>query len=94
MDGHPGGLQRTDQGLRVLAHGPAIREVQVGEQTLVVPDGVVGGWGLDQGLVVGPGVGVGEQPDGGDGRALLRADLQRADDWNTVVIAWGGEIIM
>lgn len=37
-------------------------------------------------LVFGPGVGIGEQPGGGDGRALLGANLQRADHWDAVII--------
>lgn len=37
-------------------------------------------------LIVGPRVAVGQEPGSGDGRALLRANLQRADDWDAVVI--------
>ncbi len=37
-------------------------------------------------LIFGPGVGIGEQPGGGDSRTLLGANLQRADHWDAVII--------
>lgn len=37
-------------------------------------------------LIFGPGVGIGEQPGGGDSRALLGANLQRADHRDAVII--------
>lgn len=48
------------------------------------------GWNRDNKLIThlicGPGVVIGKQPGGGDGSALLAANLQRADHWDAVVV--------
>lgn len=48
-------------------------------------------WGSDSeattDLIFGPGVVIGKQPGGGDGSALLAANLQRADHRDAVVVA-------
>lgn len=84
--GHPRRLECAHQVLCVLAHLPAIREAHILKEALVVAHCVVGGGGLDEHLVGWPGVGVWEQPDGGDSSALLLPDFQRADHWDAVII--------
>lgn len=83
-------LKCTDQRFRVLPHGPAVLIVNIFEEALIVLDCVAGVWGGYQDHVFGPGVGVGEEPDGGDGRSLLGADFYRTDDRNAVVVACDG----
>lgn len=68
-------LKSTDQRFCVLSHGPAILIVNIFEEALIVLDRVAGVGGGNQDHVLGPGVGVGEEPDGGDGRSLLGADF-------------------
>lgn len=68
-------LKCTDQRFCVLPHGPAVLIVDIFEEALIVLDRVAGVRSGNQDHVFGPGVGVREEPDGGDGRTLLGANF-------------------
>lgn len=90
VDRNTWGLKCTNQWFSILPHGPAVLVVDVFKEALVVLDSVGGVWGGNQDHVFGPGVSVGEEPDGGDGRSLLGADFKGTNDRNAVVVAWDG----
>lgn len=83
---NPGGLQGLHQRLRILAHGPAILEADVLEETLVVFHGVVGARCGDERYIMRPRVCIREEPWRRHSSPLLGADCQRADQRNTIII--------